>query len=251
MTKPLGKNVVRKNSGADVGDRNRINFIEGANITLTVADDGVGDEIDVTIESSAAGGTIVVRKNGGADVGTRARLNFIEGANITLTVADDAGDGEIDITIAAAGGGAGGDTSQFFPAVDPNVKKGTHAGLEMADGVDVTVTQEIFIPKAFATVDKAVAIIITADTGNMRWGCATNWGSINTPEDYDQHTDSIAANDSACIVDRLTAIDISAALTGCAAYDLVGLDFTRYGAHANDTINAAAYYLGVYISGTV
>jgi hypothetical protein len=243
--------TVRKNSGADVGVRPRINLIEGGNVTLTVVDDGAGNEIDVTIAASTTGGTIVVRKNSGADVGTQPRLNFIEGANVTLTVANDAGDGEVDITIAAAGGGAGGDTSQFFPAVSPNVKKGTHAGVELPDGYDVTVTQEILIPKAFVTVDKAVAIVITAGTGNLRWGCASNWGSINAAEDYNTHTDSIAANDSACTVNRLTTINISAALTGAAAYDLVGMDFTRYGAHANDTINAVAYYLGVYISGTV
>lgn len=46
--------TVRRNSGADVGTRPRLNFIEGANISLSVADD-VGDaEIDVTISASAS-----------------------------------------------------------------------------------------------------------------------------------------------------------------------------------------------------
>lgn len=44
----------RKNSGAYNPVRRRMNFLEGANVTLTVADDGPGDEIDVTI--AAAGG---------------------------------------------------------------------------------------------------------------------------------------------------------------------------------------------------
>ena len=44
---------VRKNSVL-VGNRNRVNFIEGSNVTLTVADDG--DEIDVTIASAGGGG---------------------------------------------------------------------------------------------------------------------------------------------------------------------------------------------------
>lgn len=42
-------------AGVDVGTRNRLNLIEGANITLTVADDGAQDEVDVTI--AAGGGT--------------------------------------------------------------------------------------------------------------------------------------------------------------------------------------------------
>ncbi len=60
--------TVRKNSGADVGTRARINLIEGSNITLTVADDAGGGEVDVTIAASGGGG-------GGGNVGT-ADLNF-------------------------------------------------------------------------------------------------------------------------------------------------------------------------------
>lgn len=48
--------TVRKNTGADVGTRSRLNFIEGSNITLTVADDAGSDEVDITVESTAAGG---------------------------------------------------------------------------------------------------------------------------------------------------------------------------------------------------
>jgi hypothetical protein len=49
------KVAVRKNSGSTVGTRKRLNLIEGSNVTLTVADDGTDDEVDVTIASS--GGT--------------------------------------------------------------------------------------------------------------------------------------------------------------------------------------------------
>jgi hypothetical protein len=48
--------AVRRNSGATVGTRRRLNFLEGANITLTVADDAVDQEVDVTIEAIAGGG---------------------------------------------------------------------------------------------------------------------------------------------------------------------------------------------------
>lgn len=58
-TAALGNNArvaVNKNSGATVGARRRINFIEGANVTLTVADDAGNEEIDVTIAASGGGG---------------------------------------------------------------------------------------------------------------------------------------------------------------------------------------------------
>lgn len=42
-------------AGVDVGTRNRLNLIEGANVTLTVADDAGNDEVDVTIAASAGG----------------------------------------------------------------------------------------------------------------------------------------------------------------------------------------------------
>lgn len=50
------KVAVNKNSGATVGTRRRINFIEGTNVTLTIADDAGNEEVDVTIASTASGG---------------------------------------------------------------------------------------------------------------------------------------------------------------------------------------------------
>lgn len=47
--------AVNKNSGATVGTRRRINFIEGSNVTLTVADDAGSEEVDVTIASAGGG----------------------------------------------------------------------------------------------------------------------------------------------------------------------------------------------------
>lgn len=47
--------TVRKNTGADVGTRSRLNFIEGSNVTLTVTDDAGNDEVDITVTST--GGT--------------------------------------------------------------------------------------------------------------------------------------------------------------------------------------------------
>ena len=48
----------RKNSIGTVFNRSRANLIEGSNITITVADDSVDNEVDVTIASSGGGSGI-------------------------------------------------------------------------------------------------------------------------------------------------------------------------------------------------
>jgi len=47
---------VSKNSGAVVGTRKNLNFIEGSNVVLTIADDAGNDQVDITITSSGGGG---------------------------------------------------------------------------------------------------------------------------------------------------------------------------------------------------
>jgi len=57
MSSTKGHITIRKNSGADVGTQQRINVNEGANVTLTVTDDPVNHEVDITIASAAGAGT--------------------------------------------------------------------------------------------------------------------------------------------------------------------------------------------------
>ncbi len=47
---------ITKNSGAVVGTRKQLNFIEGTNVTLTVADDAGNDQVDITIAATGASG---------------------------------------------------------------------------------------------------------------------------------------------------------------------------------------------------
>lgn len=46
---------IRKNSAGTVFTRQQLNFIEGANVTLTVADDAGTPEVDITIAASGGG----------------------------------------------------------------------------------------------------------------------------------------------------------------------------------------------------
>jgi hypothetical protein len=246
----LGNVKISKNSAAAVGARALVNLIEGANVTLTVADNPATDEIDVTVASAAAGGSIVVRKNSGADVGTRPRLNFIEGANITLTVVDDGVDSEVDITIASAGGASVVWLDQFFPYPQGDSHKGAYAAGLMEDGYQSIVYQTIYIPDDINTIDTAVVIVIPEGTGNLYWQCDSA-ASAACGEDYETHTDSIGATATGVTTDEVECIDISAALTNATGGDLCGLQFIRNGNHANDTVNADVYYIGILIRGSV
>lgn len=65
------RTTVRKNTGANVGTRRRLNLIEGANVTLTVADDPLDEEVDVTIAAAGAAppaGGLVEKGYDGTDV---------------------------------------------------------------------------------------------------------------------------------------------------------------------------------------
>lgn len=76
---------VSKNSGAVVGTRRKLNLIEGSNVTLTVADDGPNEEVDITIAAIGGGGggiwplTPIVpadftwRNQGGASISTNSK----------------------------------------------------------------------------------------------------------------------------------------------------------------------------------
>ena len=245
----LGNVKVRKNTGALIGTRRQINLIEGANVTLTIADDPTTDEVNVTVAAAAAGGTIVVRKNSGADVGTQPRLNFIEGANITLTVVDDAVDSEVDITIAGPAAAESVWLDQFFPAVDPDTHKGAYAAVTLTDGIDVPVYQTFIIPDDITTITNAVVIVIPGGTGNLRWQCDT--AAATCDENFETHTDAIGATVTAVITDEFECIDISDALTDATSGDIVGIQFIRTASNVADTVGADVYYIGILIQGVV
>ncbi|HET6373769.1 MAG TPA: hypothetical protein VFG76_10700 [Candidatus Polarisedimenticolia bacterium] len=50
------RDVRVKKAGVDVGTRNALNFINGSNVTITVADNAGADRVDITIASSGGGG---------------------------------------------------------------------------------------------------------------------------------------------------------------------------------------------------
>ena len=91
------KVAVRLNTGANVGERPRINFIEGSNVSLTIVDDAFSDEVQVTIAASGGGGggsvvgppsstdNAIPRFDGtGGDVIQNSILTIDDGGNLNM-----------------------------------------------------------------------------------------------------------------------------------------------------------------------
>ncbi len=96
--------TVRKNTGADVGTRARLNFIEGANIVLTIADDAGSGEVDVTIAATGGGG-------GGANVKGGRETAITEGGSVRTVTFGTAFVGTPNVVVTIA------DTSSRAPGV--------------------------------------------------------------------------------------------------------------------------------------
>ena len=135
----------------------------------------------------------------------------------------------------------------YFKASDPDGNVGQHPGMRLTDDVDVTVRSSFVLPTGFDVSTWSVdVLLIPAGTGDLRRGVVTDFGEV-CDEDYDTHEDSIAAGQVAVTTKKVECIDVTAALTGSGERDLVGMEFTRYGSHASDTVNADCYFIGVLI----
>lgn len=90
-----GANKVEiEKAGVDVGTRAILNFIEGSNVTLTMADDAVDGEIDITVAASGSLATFETREDGIQVVAETGTLDFQHGFDVT-----DAGGGVAEIDV--------------------------------------------------------------------------------------------------------------------------------------------------------
>lgn len=78
-------NIIRK-AGTLIGNRKSLNFIEGSNVTLTVADDSANDRVNITIASSGGGGGVT-------SVTGTSPIASSGGATPDISIADAVADG--------------------------------------------------------------------------------------------------------------------------------------------------------------
>jgi hypothetical protein len=70
---------VRRNSAAPVYTRQQLNFIEGANVTIGIADDAVNEEVDITIAAAVGAHNILSATHSDAAVDSVSRGSIIVG----------------------------------------------------------------------------------------------------------------------------------------------------------------------------
>ncbi len=121
-----------------------------------------------------------------------------------------------------------GQTMQFFviPAYGLNADYGAHANHSgrVCNLAGDAVYFEFRLPNDFSTLTSAKIAFIPQTTGTFDWTVTTSWGANG--EDEQAHTDSATADGQAATDDVILELDVSAALTGLAANDIVGMIFT-------------------------
>lgn len=135
----------------------------------------------------------------------------------------------------------------FLEVTDPDDTLGTHPVLVLTDGITVNAYSQLAVPMGYHELVSASVIISAGGAGDLRRSVNTNWGKMCSTEDYNAQTDSIAAGVVAVLATDLTCIDISTAFTSIAPGDLIGVQFTRIGGDASDTVNADCYYMGIRV----
>ncbi|MBA7593130.1 hypothetical protein ES703_00047 [subsurface metagenome] len=120
-----------------------------------------------------------------------------------------------------------------------------HVSIEMADTFDVTVRFNFRVPSDFHELVRARVVVVPEYIGppsNMRRGVEAIWGECSELVGTD--TGTIAAGEVALTGgNTVNCLDINAALAGITAGDHVGVAFTRYGSHVNDTVGAPVHIL--------
>ena len=136
----------------------------------------------------------------------------------------------------------------FIPVPNPSTNIGTHPAEQLTDGLEVVSRFNLCIPMDYQELVTCQALIVPGGTGNMRRSVATNWGEIASGEAYNSDSGTIAAGEVAVDANQMEGINIAAAFVGVGALgpgDQIGVVFTRHGDHANDTVGANCWLLGL------
>ena len=99
----------------------------------------------------------------------------------------------------------------------------------------------IKIPALFITLTSCKVLFIPTTTGTYEWTAYANFAAEG--EDESTHSDNATASGVACTDDIISSTDISAALTGIAAGDYVGIGYTINALTTTTAINVIGLLL--------
>lgn len=133
----------------------------------------------------------------------------------------------------------------FIPISTPDAAVGNYPVVTMLDSATTNVYHSFQVPSNYHTMVSCAVVVIPNGTGNMRHQTFTSYCGLG--ENYFNVSGTVAVADLAVTQNQLKSIDILASVSGVAAGDLVSVKFSRIGDHANDTVNADCYYVGLNV----
>jgi hypothetical protein len=231
-----GFSEVSLNSGSaiNLAPRATLNFIEGPNVSLTIVDDSGGDEVDITIESTAVGSITGVTAGSGLSGGgtqgfLQMDLELSVDKGLTFSTSGNAGTLE---TFLTSNGGltySGGGMSAFVDNTTIQIVNGqltsTGGSGRIESSVQTTDAASTELEKIDTIVDNTTNIIkiyIKAyQSGGSQWGVWTRTitvtktsGTVTIQEvnaDVDKTSIGLKAND---VTFNVNAGDIDVDVTG-------------------------------------
>lgn len=118
--------------------------------------------------------------------------------------------------------------------------------LQFADGATGRSSANFKVPDDFVSFSSLKAVWVCAGAGNLRWklhGTYAAHGEMMNTHDEDGALGETAIANALYVYIQEPSDPL--ALTGLAKGDVVGVEVARDGGHANDTIDAVAYLLGL------
>ena len=108
----------------------------------------------------------------------------------------------------------------------------------------------IRIPPDFSSMN-SVTGMFKGENANLYWEFNTQWGQIEVEdEDFSNDSIAVASISSGWTASDLEAVDLSAAFTGVAAGDQIGMRLKRDGDNASDNGSGGVIFYGIMIEYT-
>lgn len=121
--------------------------------------------------------------------------------------------------------------------------QGLYGVIELPDAAEQSAYLTVKTPFTPSRVD---VLMWAPATANMRISFTTQFGLVT--EVYAANTDSIAEYTQAMVLNVVTAINITAALTNFVANDTAGIRVTRHADDGLDTVNLVCTLLGTLLT---
>ena len=121
-------------------------------------------------------------------------------------------------------------------------------GVSLADGADTATNYgHLSVPADFVSGMSYIPVVYPFGTGTLRWATTAYYGANG--QVYSTHNNTTGTLDTAVTISQFKELD-SVSLASIAAGDYIVFQFTRFGAHGNDTVGAAVSLKGFVVSYT-